>query len=294
MGFGTYETSETQGSKLELYKFETDDGLQSWYYTTDATTWNLLGQDWVPEVISRGDLQQGSGEESAQRLTITVPWDNPVAVLHIPYLPPRPVKVTIYSIQRRDMTQEMVQVFVGYVTNFALRSQSAEVELQCSQIIDSMNQNVPFATHQSGCVWTTYEAGCGLNRELFKTVVTGPLVIDGLTISSPLIGALGDNWFRAGVAENPATGEVRFVTAQVGDVATLDAPFVTLDTDSTLYFYAGDDYLPETCRLKFNNKINYLGFDFQPHYNVFEKGVDGKETVIGGDGIFRGFKPPGS
>lgn len=272
MSFEEYEISEHDNSKVLLYKFETDDGLFTWRYTSDKRPRTILGDVYVPEVIRSGDLQQGSGEDSAQRLDIVVPYDNPVAVLHVPYLPPRPVLVTVYAIQRRDESATLVQSFIGEITNFAQKG--PEVTLQCAQIIESVNKSVPSATFQSGCVHATYEFGCFLNRELFKTVVAGGLTIDGNTISAAAIDVLADDWFKAGVAQNPATGEVRFILAHVGPLITLDAPFITLDADSDLWLFAGDDHLPETCRIKFNNKLNYLGFDFMPTFNVFEKGVD--------------------
>lgn len=272
MTYAANETSEHEGSKVFLYRFSTFNATREWFYTTDARPWTIDGNVYAPYEIKHDELQQGTTEESAQRLTISVPFDNEVAVLHVPYLPPRPVSVTIYSVHRRDGAIEVVQGFTGQITNFAQKGEV--VDLQASQIIDSLQQNVPYAVFKSGCIWSTYEVGCGVPREDFTTEVNGGLAIAGDTITAAAIGVLPAFWFRAGVAENPATGESRFIVEHTADLIRLSAPFTDLDADSTLLLYAGDDFLPETCRLKFNNKINYTGFDHFPIFNIFEKGSD--------------------
>lgn len=272
MTFASNETSVHEGSKVFLYHFATENGSHHWRYTTDSRPITIESDVFVPYEIAHSNLRQGTTEESAERLNILVPWDDPVAALHIPYLPPRPVLVTIYAYHRRDGGVEVVQSFTGQITNFALKG--FKVELQCSQIIDAMQQNVPWAVFKEGCIWATYELGCGVSREAFTAEVNGGLAIVGDTITAAAIGALPALWFRAGVAENPATGESRFIVEHDGDMIRVSAPFVSLAADDTLLLYAGDDFTPETCRVKFNNKINYTGFDHQPNFNVFEKGTE--------------------
>lgn len=271
MSFDTLELSDHDGSPIELYLFESDDLLFRWAYCTDSEIRNVGLYTYIPEAISRTELRQNAGEAGAEHLTITIPWNNPVAVLHVPYLPPRPMRVTIFKVQRRGLMTEIVQAFIGYVSSFAQKGPLAE--LTCSQIIDSMQQTVPWAVFKSGCLWTTYELGCGVSRAAFITVVNDIFSINGAVIHAPSINAMGANWFTAGIAENPATGEARFITSHVGDAITLVHAFTAIDTGTVLNLYAGDDHQPETCRLKFNNKVNYVGFDFFSDYNVFVEGT---------------------
>lgn len=271
MTFAALETSVHEGSPIELYLFQTDDLLFSWGYTTGNEPYSFAGLAYQPEAISRGELKQNAAETGSDRLTVNVPWDNPVAVLHVPYLPPRPVRLTIYRVQRRDTTLEVVQGFTGYISGFGQRGTQAE--FACSQIIDSMQQSVPWAVYKSGCIWTTYEVGCGKNREDFLTTISDISAIVGKSVFSATAASKASGWFSAGIAENPATGEVRFIKEHIGNELKLNYPFIGLTTAATLKLYAGDDHQPETCRLKFNNKVNYVGFDFFPNYNVFKQGT---------------------
>jgi hypothetical protein len=271
MSFDAQERSVHGGSKVELYLFETDDFRFRWAYCTDSVPHDVGLYTYVPEAISRSELRQSAGEAGSESVEIIVPWDNPVAALHVPYLPPRPVRVTIFAIQRRDSILEVVESFYGYISGFAQKG--IEAHLNCSQNVDGMGQMVPWAVFQRNCIWNTYELGCNLPRADFLTQVNDLITVDGVVLTAPSIGSHGDNWFRAGMAENPANGEVRFITEQIGNQARIQYPFTNISTDTLLNFYAGDDHTPETCQNKFNNKLNYLGFDHQPLFNVFEKGT---------------------
>lgn len=271
MAFDTYEKSRHEGSRFELYKFETDDNRNIWTYTTDKFPFDFDLRTYEPKIVQRSAVEQNSAEGSGQRLTIKVPYDLPVAALHVPYLPPRPVKVTIYAVHRRDAVLEVKQCFVGEITSFSQRGPI--VEFQCSHIIDSQQQRVPWQVHKQGCVWAVYEDGCGVLRALFQTTVTSFVEEGADLVSASFSGHPDPDWFRGGRITNADTGEERFITQHVGDRITLVYPFIDLQPDATLLAYAGCDLKPGTCSGKFNNKPNYLGFDFPPTYNVFDGGV---------------------
>ena len=267
-----FEQSENDNSRVELYMFETDDGKHRYAYTTDRLGRVFMGFEYVPETIKRGEIKQQAGDSGAQKLEITVPFNNPVAVLHVPYLPPRPVKVTIYSYQRNDPASEVVQGFTGYVTGFTQKG--VDALLECSQILDAFSQVVPWATFKSDCVWALYGIGCGVDKAAFKVDVPNVSSVVGERITSGTFATYPDGWFTNGFAMNPATGEQRFITKHDASQATifLSYPFIGY-TGGPLITYAGCDRRRDTCHEKFNNKINYLGFDHTPDYNVFQKGV---------------------
>jgi hypothetical protein len=272
MSYNALETSSHDGSKVELYLFYTEDGKFSIANTTDRVQIAAMSKVFVPAAIKRSELRQSAGESSGERMTITVPWDHPVAVMHVPYLPPRPVRVAVYSYHRRDLSIEIVQGFTGYVAAFSQKGD--EAELACTQIIDTFQQQVPWAVFKSNCVWATYEEGCGVDRSLFKTA-TALTAVDGADITSPafaLAGGGDPNWFKAGHVVDIASGEVRFVIAQTGGTLRLVYPFSSAVIGSNVEAFAGDDRTEVTCRTKFNNKPRYLGFDHAPQFNVFERG----------------------
>ena len=270
MSFDSLENSVHEGSKFELYRFETEDNLHIWTYTTDREQFYLDTKWYVPEAIKRSETSQSTEGGSGQRLTITVPYDNPVAVLHVPYLPPKPVKVTIYSVHRKDAALEVKQVFIGYITSFS--QTGPEVAFQVSHIIDSQQRRVPWVVHKPGCVWALYEEGCNVQKSMFETQIE-TWTASGITVTSVEFSALGADWFRNGYIYNPENGERRFITMHDGDVITLTHPFIGLNPDLPLVAYAGCMRTEDICFGKFNNKANYLGFDHFAEYNVFNGGL---------------------
>lgn len=272
MGLLEYEISNDKGSRVELYLFESEDGRYRWGFTTDARERVIGPTTYKPEAISRGELKQTAGDANIEKLTVTMPFDNPVAVLHVPYLPPRPIRLTIFAYQRNDPASEMVQAFTGFVTSF--NQKGATADLECSQILDNLSQTVPWAVFKVGCIWALYQIGCGVDKSLFEetALVTG---IDSDTIESPEFSAKPDGWFTNGFAVNPDTGEQRFITAHDAVAGTIKVvyPFLSLNGGQNLLVYAGCARTKEVCSAKFNNKINYVGFDHFPEYNVFQQGI---------------------
>jgi hypothetical protein len=275
MSYDALHTSRHDGSAFELYRFETEDNLRTWLYTTDSEPFVLGFETFRPELIQRSEVKQG-GENNGQRLEVNLPWDNPVAALHVPYLPPRPVKVTIYTVERRDSAVEVKQCFIGYVTSFG--QDGPVMKLQCSHIIDSTAQMTPWVVHKAGCVWSVYGEGCGVLQALYEsTVQAGSFLVSGDTITSTIFAEKAlvlPDWFRSGKIYNPTTGEKRFITEHTGNMIRLVYPFIGLDPlKHTLIAAAGCAGLQDVCHNKFNNKRNYLGFDHMPEYNVFDGGV---------------------
>ena len=266
------EISATDSSRVELFLFETEDGRFKRGYTTDKYPRNFLSDSYVPAVIKRGEIKQQAGDSGANKVEITLPWDNPVAAMHVPYLPPRPVKLTIYSYHRDDPGSEVVQGFTGYVTAFTQRG--VEASLECSQILDAFSQVVPWATFKGDCVWALYHIGCGVSKGLWSTDVVGTAAADPTQIIAGLFSSMPDGWFTNGFVFNPATGEQRFITKHDASTSSISLVYPLLGYNAgPLIAYAGCDRHRDTCHNKFNNKINYLGFDHGPDSNVFQKGV---------------------
>lgn len=278
MSLVEYEVDKERGSRVELYLFESEDGRYRWAYTTDARPRVLGAIEYVPEAITRGELKQTAGDANVETLQVTVPFDNPVAALHVPYLPPRPIRLTIYAYQRNDPASEVVQAFTGFITSF--NQKGAEATFECSQILDNLSQTVPWAVFKRGCIWGLYQVGCGVDKELWKNEAILTNVVDSTLHSAEFSSRPGDDenllgWYTNGFAYDPATGEQRFIVAHDSAAGTITVvyPFSSLQGTETIEVFAGCSRSKETCSDKFNNKVNYVGFDHFPNYNVFQQGL---------------------
>lgn len=257
------EASASDGSKVEIFLFEMPGTSQYWAHTTNAEEVTVSGKTYTPCPISRSEIDTATGE-----FQIELPYDHPVVLLHVPYLPPRPVTVTVSSYHRGSTDVRRVQI--GAVYRFEQKGVFGI--LHCTEPDNPMSKLIPRASYGPNCRHVTYGLACTLDKEDFKTVIDDIVEIVDYVITSPKAGLTGSGWFKYGYAVNPDSGEVRFITDHVGNDVTLVYPFIDIDTSTVLHFFAGDDFKPETCRVKFNNKINYLGFDFHPKYNIFSSG----------------------
>lgn len=267
------EMSETGNSRVELFFFETDDGRYQYRYTSAKESKTFGGNEYTPETIKRSKaIRQQAGDVGAEKIEIVLPFDNPVVVMHVPYLPPRPVRVTVYSYQRNDPMAEVVQGFTGYISNFTQRGDEALME--CSQIIDAVHQMIPWMTHKPDCSWALYGVGCGVIKSLWRVPVPTVLGTDGVKITAAVFSDYPEHWFRNGFVENPLTGEQRFVTRHSNAESSVwvSQPFIGY-ANTELVAYAGCSRKRDECHTKFNNKLRYMGFDHVPNYNVFVKGV---------------------
>jgi hypothetical protein len=285
--YDTIEASASLGNKLEMYLFEVPNSDTYWAHTTDARPVTVDGITYTPLEISR--TEQDRSQDGDGSFEIELPYDHPVVLMHLPYFPPKPVLVTIIANHRDDPEYRRVQT--GAIYGFDQKGMFAT--LRCAEPGNPMAKLLPRASHGPNCRHTTYSVACGLNRNDFKTVVDSISYINGLDIVAPEFLAAGSGWFKYGYAENPANGEVRYITDHVGATVTLAYPFTGIDSSTVLHFFAGDDYKPETCRIKFNNKVHYLGFDFHPKYNIFSDGYrSGGSFNTVGVGPGTGFRIP--
>lgn len=283
MAYDTYELSQYNGAPVELFLFSDDVSQKVWAFTTgeDALLDGLTL--YVPDIISRSSVKAG-GSEIAGAIQVKVPLTSTIAEQFKAYLPTRPIGLTVQRYHRTDTAVQRVTVFSGQVTTAAFENDGMTA-LNCEPVTKAVKRKVPWQVYKAGCNHALYELGCGVSRELFATGA-GAYTLSGTTLTSLEFGAKPDGWFNNGYVEAPATGERRYIIGHVGNVITIDYPFIGLSAGQALTAYAGCDRQRATCRDKFNNLQNMLAFDWIPSDNPFDKnfGPSGSGTSGGSSG----------
>jgi uncharacterized phage protein (TIGR02218 family) len=264
MTYAARETSKYSGQPIELYRFA--QGVNLWLYTSGDVTYTKASEIYVPEVISRNEIDQNN-EDGAGSIEITVPRDNAVAALWISYLPVTPVGVTIYRLHRGD--SEIVTTFVGKVAT--VRFEDSEATITAMPISEALRRQIPAELYQRPCNHALYSAGCGVNKTAFR--VTGTISsVSGATIKSPAFATKPDGWFTTGFVER-SDGDIRFVMSHVGDTITLMNPFPSLAAGESMNAYAGCDRTEAMCTSKFSNLPNHLGYARIPTKSPFNGSI---------------------
>jgi len=158
MTFAAQELANSQ--PFELYLFSTTGSVFT--LTSGDEPVNFQGQLYSPTPITRSEIAQ-TQEFAAGQLLIQIPKSHPLAGLFIAYLPPAPVKVTIFAGHIGD--PDVAVVFGGEV---ASARYADECELTCIPGQAYLKQQIPTLVYQSSCAHVFGDAvlavaGCAHN-----------------------------------------------------------------------------------------------------------------------------------
>lgn len=277
MAYAADETSAFRGAPIELFHFRTDDALENWARTTGDES--ILDGLLVYEVsaIKRAGVRSAAGE-SQSAMSVELPLDDPLVAKFIAYLPERQILLTVYRMHAFDTLAERVAVFIGTVNSCTFDSEKAV--LSCQPSTNATLRNVPWQSCKSLCNWALYQQGCGVVKSTFQQALpSGPSFVSGVTITDPLFSTYADGWFTNGYVEVESTREVRFIDSHEGDTITVITPFLNSPAGQPTKVYPGCDRTESTCRNKFNNIANYLGFNRIPLENPFDTSFSGKSNT---------------
>lgn len=167
----------------------------------------------------------------------------------------------------------------GTVANVAL----SEGWVECDVLSGETTWALPFPNKifSPTCVLGTYDPDCAVDESLFTTAGT-ILAIDGgkITVdfvrpnwthdegSGPVTEAVPDTWYDGGMIrwlDDPLKNERAFVEwSDDSEFHILGPPPEGAAVGDNVSLIAGDDHTLQSCRKKFNNVRNFLGFDRMP------------------------------
>lgn len=139
-------------------------------------------------------------------------------------------------------------------------------KFQTSFLSNAFRMNQPTGdTFQRTCNRELGDAGCGvdLTDPNFRVdvTVTG---VSGTSLSVSGLGGFADEWFALGTVQTDAGTVLGVRNNSSSNLFLWETPPVTISIGDVLTVTAGCKLDAETCRLKFNNIANFLGFNFMP------------------------------
>lgn len=283
MSFDDKEHSSYDGAPVELFLFEDDLGLNRWAVTTGDAEINVDAIVYAPGIIKRSSIKQ-SANDTPGVINVEVPGNDPIALQFRAFLPARPISLRVFKYHRTDGEVEKKVAFIGTANSVKFNMATGMASISCYPITKTSLRRVPWQVYKKGCNWALYGNGCAVLRSSFEVSRPTLNAVDGDTIQSTVFSGYDDGWFTNGYVQVIATGEVRFITEHVGDTIRLIYPYEALTTADEVNVYPGCDRTAETCRSKFDNIVNYLGFDYIPSESPFEDPIDGTLREGGGGG----------
>lgn len=264
---------------VELYKIVLDD--VSYLWTSGDEPISHLGETYLPAAIGRTEVEQGE-EINRANITLTVPRDSELA-FYLSNTPDHPASVTLFRLEFAEDSPDL-QALVYWKGRIAsAKASGSEIQISCESVFTSLRRAGVRARYQRGCRHPLYGRGCKLNRADFAVAVE-VTAVSGVDLTVPIAASQVDGWYTGGMIE--FDGVFRLIINHVGQVLTLQRPFEALteaigeagwnmawnqywNGQPGVNIYPGCAHDRPDCDGKFNNLLNYGGFDWIPTQNPF-------------------------
>ena len=250
-----------QRKPVEIYHLWRDGG-EHWYYTSGDVTVTYGGHDYVPATLTRGVAKYDSQLEVSTMQVSAQYAETPV----IDFIAGNPIEILWIQISKLFRDQSPLEagvLFVGQVKNVAFKS--AQANVTCVGFEHFLKMPIPLFRYQLSCNHHLFDSKCKVAKAGYKTTTNVTVDFTKMVLTSTDFGTQDSGYFTFGRIE--FGGTYRTIVAHSGNNVTLAYKFKDLENDAAVDAYPGCDGQIETCRDKFNNVIQYLGFPYIPTEN---------------------------
>lgn len=256
----TYETNLQQTEMVatpELFHFWS--GSRNEYITSWKTNLEFKGQTYLARPVQRGNINTDT-TFGPVRLGITAPLLEGF-IAYISTNPIEPTRVKVYRAMSDDLT-DFVVIFTGSLRRMGIQNRMAKAEFESKA--RQLRVRLPKIIYQSYCNWDVFDIDCGLS--IFNWRVPATITVNGSELISTVFGTYDDGYFTAGRVQHDT--DERWILDHTGNVLTLQVPFDSrVQTGTVVYALPGCDGSPDTCKNKYDNFDNFLGFPYIPSNN---------------------------
>lgn len=274
------EATKHDGKPKELYRFA---GTYTTYrYTShnEPVMFQAPDEDeefqYIPTPVKRSAVHDVTAGDDNDELTIDIPVGIELIIVYGFQISPPDLFLTIF----RGHNTDYVAYWAGDVENISVVSGKATIRVP-SQLAARLALDFPQAYFQTPCNHTLFDARCTMNFDDFSDHTT-ILSIDGNTVSLSGIDPALDGVLVGGDAVL-ASGERRMITAQAGNLITVNYPFSQGAPFENIIISAGCDLAWDgDCDTRFHNTVNHGGFPFLPNVNIFSLGITPGQDMTNG------------
>jgi uncharacterized phage protein (TIGR02218 family) len=273
MTYLTYETSAEGSKPVEVYTLGI--GSNVWRYTSAEDEITIGGETYTPVPVERTNILMTL--ERSEALEISLPATNEFVAQYIGVPPGVVASIQIQRFQRSDPDEELQTEFIGIVQSLKFTEDFQKCVLGCYWHVAKASRPIPRFRCGAQCNYMLGDNNCKVNLHIPAFEFSGAVsAVNGSIITVPgLSGTYVNDWFTGGMVSIPSLGDYRMVLDHAGNDLTLMLPFHANVVGVTVEVEAGCDYsLEGDCALKFDNVIEFGGFNWVPSKNPFTAGID--------------------
>lgn len=242
------------------------------------TIWTLTSSDqdqsynagsgtevYVATAMKRGGIEQ-KNEISKASIEVTIPIDHELAMSLLTSYSEQVMTITVFT--KRGSSVETA--WKGRLAS--IKPADADFTMNFESVFTSLRRPGLRARFQRSCRHALYGRGCNLVFTDYESIGTLN-AITGTTLTVPEAALQTDGYFTGGMVA-PDDGALSYIISHAGDQLVLQRVSYSMLTDFALAgagmaikLYPGCNHLRDTCNTKFNNLMNYGGFDWIPEKN---------------------------
>lgn len=250
-----------QRKPVELYHIWQDGGSH-WRYTDGDISVTFDGDVYSPATLSRTGSKYDTQLEVTS-LTINASYVETPILEFIAINPIELLWLSVSKLHREQSPLEADVVFIGQIKSASF--QGAAAALTCVGFEHFLQMSVPRWRYQLTCNHILFDAKCSLLETSYKTTATVTLDATKTILTSATFSGQADNYFTGG--KLVFGSEKRTIVDHTGSNVKLMYKMKALEDNDSVDAYPGCDGNVDTCKDKFNNIINFLGFPFIPQEN---------------------------
>jgi uncharacterized phage protein (TIGR02218 family) len=243
----------------ELFEFSVEGG-SSWRHTSGNEAVVYGGYTWTPGPIQRSTITYSSDLE-ANEITVTVPYISEEVYDYLALNPPRNLWIKVYRIHADMNPIEISTIFIGFV--ITVRFQGKIGIAQCASLEYFLKQMIPTRRFKPTCNNILYDENCGVYAEDYKATGTiSNISADGTTLYSSTFVIPPNGYYVMGQLE--WNEHVRMIVSHIGMSVKIRPYIPGLGVGDTVNVYAGCNGNLDTCKSRFGNFQNFIGFPYIP------------------------------
>jgi uncharacterized phage protein (TIGR02218 family) len=270
----TKDASSYDGQPVELLEIQYGPGEGDVVRTTSGDRDVVIGERLYQAFTTSRDAFDDEGNpDDAKQLSIRVPRDHPFILKFDEQEFPNMVAIRIKRMHLNDPDLGTYNIWSGRLVG--LSYEHPWMVLGGEKIATSLSRTGCRIRYMRQCPHTLYMPRCWVDKEAYKYTINF-LTMDPskqhIVISSSLPG--GPDRFKGGILRLGSL--TRFIVQivpygmQGAWQLTLSRPLLALNWGDRVDLFPGCDRLAATCAQRFNNLLNYGGFDFIPPKGPFE------------------------
>ena len=249
--------------RVELYRIAIGSTVYTLTSASEDQTHSGEVYDAIP--MGRGGTQQRADLTKAS-MDVNIPLDHPLAILLMGSWLEQIATLTIFRKKASGTTVFWKGRLTGTMPG------DASLKMAFESIFTSMRRPGCRGRYQKTCRHALYGRGCYVDPEEFS--VAGTLTaINGRVLTVTEAGLQADGYFSGGMIKAP-DGSLTYIAEHDGTALTLNRlsaslakAFAATGSATAVEIYPGCNHSYAECDLKFDNGLNYGGFDFIPTKN---------------------------